>query len=80
MSVNNWKKLNPKIIGPIQEWVDDSVLYHVLNESYRIWKKLEDLFVKNTVNNKTFLIKMLLNLKFKKRGSIAKHLNETQNF
>ena len=41
-----------------------------------LWKKLHDLYEKNTSSNKVFLMQKLYNLKMKEGASVAKHLNE----
>ena len=41
-----------------------------------LWKKLHDLYEKNTTSNKVFLVKKLYNLKMKEGASVAEHLNE----
>jgi len=40
-----------------------------------LWKKLHDLYEKNTASNKVFLMKKLYNLKMKEGASVTKHLN-----
>ena len=82
MSVEDWKKLDRKVVGTIRQWVDDTVFHHVLYEiSTRFfWKKLEDLYERKTTGNKTFLIQKLVNLKFKEGESIAEHLNQIQKY
>ena len=42
-------------------------------------KKLEDLYERMTACNKTFLIRKLVNLKFKEGKSITEHLNQIQS-
>ena len=41
-----------------------------------LWKKLHDLYEKNTTTNIVFLMKKLYNLKMKEGASVAEHLNE----
>lgn len=60
--------------------MDDTIFDYVSNEipSNSSYKKLEDLYEKKTCNKKYFLIKKLVNLKFKEGCSIiAEHLNKT---
>ena len=40
-----------------------------------LWKKLHDLYEKNTTSNKVFLMKKLYNLKMKEGALVVKHLN-----
>lgn len=50
-----------------KQGVDDSVFYYALNENLasNLWKKLDDLYEKKIVDNETFIIRELVNLKFK---------------
>ncbi|KAM1149991.1 hypothetical protein ACFX2B_030215 [Malus domestica] len=81
MSDAEWKKMNRKAIGTIRHWVDDSVFHHVSNETNarEFWTKLESLFEKKTPAKKAFLIKELVNVKYKDGLSLAEHLNNFQN-
>lgn len=81
MTAEDWKKLDRKTIGTIRQWVDDTVFHHVSNETSAnsLWKKLEDLYERKTAGNKAFLIRKLVNLKFKEGDSISEHLNEIQS-
>ncbi|KAM1487717.1 hypothetical protein ACFX2I_001756 [Malus domestica] len=81
MSDAEWKKMNRKAIGTIRQWVDDSVFHHVSNETNarEFWMKLESLFEKKTPAKKAFLIKELINVKYKDGLSVAEHLNNFQN-
>ncbi|KAM1738797.1 hypothetical protein ACFX11_014582 [Malus domestica] len=81
MSDAEWKKMNRKAIGTIRQWVDDSVFHHVSNETNarEFWTKLESLFEKKTPAKKAFLIKELINVKYKDGLSVAEHLNNFQN-
>ena len=42
-------------------------------------KKLESLYEKKTAQNKVFLIRKLVNLKFKDGNSVAEHLSDFQS-
>ncbi|KAA8515633.1 hypothetical protein F0562_018756 [Nyssa sinensis] len=69
MDDEKWKRLYRKTIGNIRQWLDDSVFSHMSNETdaQALWKKI------------AFLIRKLVNMKFKEGGSIAVHLNEFQS-
>ena len=43
------------------------------------WKKVESLYERKIIGNKTFLTRKLVNLKYVDGGSIAEHLNEVQS-
>ncbi|KAJ8476439.1 hypothetical protein OPV22_020166 [Ensete ventricosum] len=81
MTDNEWKRLDRKTVGFIRQWLDDSVFHHVSTECsvYALWKKLEGLYERKTVGNKAFLIRKLMNLKYKEGTSIPEHLNEIQS-
>ncbi|KAL6211098.1 hypothetical protein ACLB2K_016326 [Fragaria x ananassa] len=81
MSDEEWKKLNRKCIGVIRQWLDDNVFHHISKETttLELWRKLESLYERKTTANKAFLIKKLVNLKYKGETSINEHLNEMQS-
>ncbi|KAA8524670.1 hypothetical protein F0562_011093 [Nyssa sinensis] len=81
MDDEKWKRLHRKTIGHIRQWLDDSVFSHVSNETDAqvLWKKLEARYEQKMATNKAFLIRKLINMKFKEGGSIADHLNEFQS-
>lgn len=81
MKQEDWKKFDRKAIGFIRQWLDDSVFHLVSNENsaHSLWKKLESLYERKTAGNKAFLIRKLVNLKYKEGTSIAEHLNEMQS-
>ena len=62
----------------IKQWLDERLFYHVLEEknTQSLWKKLESVYEHKTAENKAFLIKKLVNLKFREDSSIARHLND----
>ena len=74
---DEWKKLNRKTIWQIRQWVDQSVFHHVAKEvdAYSLWHKLDSLYEIKTPHNKVFMIRRLVNLKYKDGNSVAKHLN-----
>lgn len=81
MSEDDWKKENRKAVACIRQWLDDVVFHHVSNEisAESLWKKLHDLYERKTAGNKAFLIRKLVNLKYKESGTIGGHLNEMQS-
>lgn len=58
-------------------WVDDNVLNHISDEknARSLWEKLEQLYARKTGNNKLFLIKQMMNLKYKDGTLMTGHLN-----
>ncbi|XP_015872272.3 retrovirus-related Pol polyprotein from transposon TNT 1-94 [Ziziphus jujuba] len=76
-----WKKLNRKIIDEIRQWIDDSIFYHIEQETdaYALWKKLEDMYKDKTAYSKVLLMRRLVDLKLRSRTSVAKHISEFQS-
>ncbi|RVX19049.1 Retrovirus-related Pol polyprotein from transposon TNT 1-94 [Vitis vinifera] len=66
-------------IEPLQ-WADDNVLNHVSEEKHArsLWNKLEQLYARKTGNNKLFLIKKMINLKYQDGTPMTDHLNTFQ--
>ena len=60
--------------------VDDNVLNHVSEEKHArsLWNKLEQLYAQKTSNNKLFLIKKMINLKYQDGTPMTDHLNTFQ--
>jgi hypothetical protein len=77
---DEWKKLNRKDVGHIRQWVDQSVFHHVAKEvdAYLLWLKLESLYERKTAQNKAFMIRRLVNLKYKDGQSVTEHLSNFQ--
>ena len=76
-----WNKMNRKTIGLIRSWIDQSVFHHVATETkaYALWHKLESMYERKTAQNKAFLIRKLVNSKFKDGNSVAEHLSDFQS-
>ena len=72
-----WKKINGKTIGVIRQWIDQTIYHHVLGETlaYNLWKRLSELFEYKNSLNKTFIIRKIVNLKYKDGSSMAEHLS-----
>ena len=58
--------LRRQVCGFIRQWVDDDVLNHISREIHAqtLWGHLESLYARKTGNNKMFLIKQILSLKY----------------
>ena len=74
----DWVTMDRKAISVIRQWVDGTVFHHISNETsvYELWKKLKGLNKRKTAGNKAYLIRKLVNLKYKPDKSIAEHLNK----
>jgi len=77
----DWKKINRKTIGVIRQWIDQSIYHLVSSETlaYNLWKRLSELFDSKNSLNKAFLIRKIVNLKYKDGSSMAEHLSNFQN-
>ncbi|GJV58461.1 putative RNA-directed DNA polymerase [Tanacetum coccineum] len=75
-----WTILHRQVCGYIRQWVDDNVLNHICEETHArtLWNKLEQLYARKTGNNKLFLIKQMMRLKYTDGSPITDHLNAFQ--
>ena len=80
ISDEGWNLLHRQVCGYIRMWVDDNMLNHVIGEidTRALWIKLKQLYARKTRNNKMFLIKQLLALKYTDGTSMTDHLNNFQ--
>ena len=69
--------LHRQVCGFIRQWVDEYVLNHISGETHArtLWEHLESLYARKTGNNKMFLIKQMLNLKYHDVSSMTDHMN-----
>ena len=53
---------------------------HIYDETKAdvVWKKLENIFVRKTLGNKTTLIRRLVNLKYKDGNKMVEHISSFQ--
>ena len=79
-SDEEWTLLHRQVCGYIRQWVDDNVLNHIIGETHArsLWNKLEQLYARKTGNNKMFLIKQLMTLRYRDGTQITDHLNTFQ--
>ena len=75
-----WTILHRQVCGYIRQWVDDNVLNHISGETHArtLWNKLEQLYARKTGNNKLYLIKQLMSLRYQDGTTISDHLNAFQ--
>ena len=75
-----WTLLHRQVCGCIRQWVDDNVLNHIENETNArsLWLKLEQLFARKTGNNKMYMIKKLIELRYEEGTPMTDHLNAFQ--
>ncbi|WJZ85882.1 hypothetical protein VitviT2T_005393 [Vitis vinifera] len=74
------KKLNRKTVSRIRQWVDNRVFNHVAYETnaHVLWNALQEMYERKTTQNKTFLFRKLINLKYNDGTPITEHLNTYQ--
>ena len=72
--------LHQQVSGYIRQWVDDNVLNHVSEKKHArsLLNKLEQLYARKTSNNKLFLIKKMISLKYQDGTPMTNHLNTFQ--
>ena len=80
LSEEEWTLLHRQVCGYIRQWVDDNVLNHIVGETHArtLWNKLEELYARKTGNNKMFLIKQLMALRYQDGTPLTDHLNTFQ--
>ena len=78
MTDEEWSKLDRMAIATIRWYLAKNVYFNVAGEKTPVdlWKKLHDLYEKNTTSNKVFFMKKLYKLKMKEGASVAEHLNK----
>ena len=69
-----------KLVVFIRQWVDDNVLNHISDETHActLWQKLEELYARKEGTNKMFLIKQLMNLRYREGAPVADHVKAFQ--
>ncbi|KAK8590094.1 hypothetical protein V6N12_024477 [Hibiscus sabdariffa] len=74
-SDEKWEFEHQKVCGFIQKFVKENVYNHIDQETYArtLWEKLESLYASKSGNNKLFLLKKMMALKYKEGTSIADH-------
>lgn len=76
-SDEEWTLLHTQVYGYSRQWVDDTVLNHVslVTHVRSLWTKLEELYARKTGNNKLFLFKQFMLLRYSDCSPMADHLN-----
>jgi hypothetical protein len=79
-SDEEWTLMHRQVCGYLRQWVDDNVLNHIECETHArtLWKKLEELYARKTGNNKMFLMKQLMYLRYQDGTPLTDHLNTFQ--
>ncbi|PKI48982.1 hypothetical protein CRG98_030569, partial [Punica granatum] len=76
-----WERTNRRTIGLIQQWIDNSSNHHVAQETNAkaLWDKLINLYARKTLQNKAFLVKKLIHLRYQNGGDMAVHMSNFQD-
>lgn len=80
MNDEEWEFEHLQDCGYIRQWVEDNVRNHIVNETHArsLWVKLETLYASKTGNNKLFLLKQMMNIRYKEGSPISDHINDFQ--
>ena len=75
-----WEFEHLQVCGYIRKLVENNVRNHIVNETHAksLWDKLETLYASKTGNNKFFLLKQLMNIRYKEGTPISDHINDFQ--
>ncbi|GKU90802.1 hypothetical protein SLEP1_g4753 [Rubroshorea leprosula] len=78
MKDEEWRLLHRRVCGFIRQWIDDSVLNHINDETdaRTLWTKLDKLFRAKTGQNKLCHIKKLMYSRYKDGTPTADHVND----
>ncbi|KAG6431267.1 hypothetical protein SASPL_109345 [Salvia splendens] len=80
-SDEEWEFEHHQVCGFIRQFVEENVYHHVDQETHArtLWDKLENLYASKSGNNKLFLLKKMMMLRYKDGTSIADHVSEFQS-
>ncbi|KAK8524988.1 hypothetical protein V6N12_029838 [Hibiscus sabdariffa] len=76
-----WEFEHQQVCGFIRQFVEENVYNHIDQETHArtLWEKLESLYASRSGNNKLFLLKKMMALKYKEGTSTADHVSEFQS-
>ena len=77
---DDWDVEHRKVIAYMRIWMDPTLHEHIYDETKVdvVWKKLENIFSKKASENKTTLIRRLVNLKYKDENNMVEHISSFQ--
>ena len=77
MDLEQWRVLNRKTYRMIRKWLDVSICPYVsrITSTYEMWQKLHERYERKSMENKTLLIRKLVNLKYRDGSLMVEHLN-----
>lgn len=75
-----WKRLNRKAVAIIRQFVDDSVYQNVANytNAFELWNRLESIYGQKSAMSIVFMMKKLLNMKYRDGESMGVYLSNFQ--
>ena len=73
----DWDVKHRKVIAYMSEWMDPTLHEHIYDETKAdvVLKKLENLFARKTLRNKTTLIRRVVNLMYKDVNNMVEHIS-----
>lgn len=76
-----WNKISQEVVAIIRQWLDLNVYpyFEVEIDAQEMWNKLKELYERKNMQNKTCLIKKLVNMKYKDGDSMAEQMILFQN-
>ena len=80
-SEEDWEFEHQQVCGFIRQFVEENVYNHIDQETHArtLWDKLENLYASKSGNNKLFMLKKMMALRYKDGTSIADHVSEFQS-
>ena len=77
---DDWDVEHRKAIAYMRRWMDPTLHEHIYDETKAdvVWKKLENIFSRKISENKTTLIRRLVNLKYKDGNNMVEHISSFQ--
>ena len=77
-----WNGLNRKATANVRKWISSKSINHISEEHdcCTVWKMLEETFAKESAQNKVFVIRDLVNLKYRDGEDASVHINVFQGF
>ena len=73
----DWKDLEAKAMATIWLFLEDDVMYHLMDEesSTTIWLKLESQYMSKSLTNKLYLKQRFYDLKMAEGSNLSQHIN-----
>ncbi|KAK8564203.1 hypothetical protein V6N12_036332 [Hibiscus sabdariffa] len=80
-SEEEWEFEHQQVCGFIRQFVEENVYNHIDQETHArtLWEKLKSLYASKSGNNKLFLLKKMMALKYREGTSTADHVSEFQS-